>query len=575
MKFPDAFLDQVKASFRLSDYIGHTLQLKRQGGEYVGLSPFTKEKTPSFFVNDQKAFWCDFSSGKTGDIIDWLTGTEGLTFVEAVERLADEAGIPLPERDQRSTETDQRRQQLENVLGASQDYFMTSLRTSNQAIAYLANRGLAVPDCERFGIGFAPDIRTGLIDHLRARGLDSNTALAAGVAVLPEGQSRPYDRYRGRITFPISDVAGRPVSFGARALDPTAKAKYLNGPDTELFDKGRNLYGLDISRKLLAAGAGLLLVVEGYMDAVACLRAGIPACAPMGTSLTENQLDLLWRFHPEPTLCFDGDAAGRRAAARAMDLAVPKIGGGKSLRFSVMTGGKDPDEVLRRSGPEVLRAQLLKATPLAEAIFERERTAGPLDTPEQRAALRERLNAIVRLIRDKPLANEYRDAFRVRLEAARKRPASEMPASTASIASAQALRLSVPPRIRALAYWLLKDPARAINEIEALDEMGLGHDAVDPLVARAVTWLSVHDPNGEALTQHLHAIGLGEVVVGLCDPGHTLADPGAWLKAWRARVDYLKLEAEIRRVKTNLNGPDAMQRFLSLKAQRDQAKAAL
>ena len=313
MKFPDAFLDQVKGHFRLSDYIGRRIELKRQGREFVGLSPFNREKTPSFCVNDEKAFWCDFSSGKTGDIFDFIAETEGMSFVEAVKALAQEAGIPVPERDARTAAVDRRRKQLQDILEEAQRLFVENLRGPHgrEARQYLLNRGLAPEDCERFGVGYAMNGNTYLRDRLCIDlSLDQADVLAAGLLATADDRRPPYDRYRHRITFPIRDVSGRLISFGGRALDPNARAKYLNGPDTELFDKGRNLYGLDMSRKLLAAGPGPLLVTEGYMDVIACLRAGIAACAPMGTSLTEAQLELMWRHHPEPTLCFDGDAAG-------------------------------------------------------------------------------------------------------------------------------------------------------------------------------------------------------------------------------------------------------------------------
>lgn len=575
MSFPQSFLDQVKGSFRLSDYIGRSLQLKRAGREFVALSPFVKEKTPSFCVNDEKAFFHDFASGKHGDIIDWLVEHEGLTFVDAVKRLAHEAGLEVPERDARARQADDRRQYLERILGEAQNYFQGEIRAERGRTAreYLYGRGLTDRDIERFGIGYAPDSKTGLRDLLLARGYSYDDSLAAGVLALPEG-GHHMDRYRHRITFPISDVAGRPISFGARALDPTARAKYLNGPDTELFDKGRNLYGLDISRRILAAGVGPLLVAEGYLDVIACLRAGIAACAPMGTSLTEAQLELMWRYHREPTLCFDGDSAGRRAAARAIDLAVPKIGATRSLRFVTILNAKDPDELLRTRGADALRSQLMRAAPLVDSIFARERGATPLDTPEQRADLRERLRAIVRKIGDRDVSKEYAEAFKVRLDAMRKRPPNEAPAAPEAVESARALRSALPPTLRALAYWLVKDPERALDEIESLDR-GFGHEALDHLAREVVSWMMSGSVDGERLTQHLVALGLGEVVANLGDPEGRLADAEVWQRAWRARAEYLRLEAEIRRVKATINGPQALQEFMALKAQRDRAKAAL
>lgn len=577
MKFPDALLDQIKAHFRLSDYIGKRVELKRQGHEMVGLSPFNNEKTPSFCVNDAKAFWCDFSSGKTGDIIDWVVEAEGLDFVQAVKSLAHEAGIPLPERDARSQAVERRRQQLRDILQAAQDVFVENLRDGRQgAVAreYLERRGLSLDDCARFGIGYALDANIHLKERLiRDLHLDSPDIAAAGLLVTVDGRP-PYDRYRDRITFPIRDVAGHLVSFGGRALKAETKAKYLNGPDTELFDKGKNLYGLDMARKVLATGPGPLLVAEGYMDVVACLRAGIAACAPMGTSLTETQLDLMWRYHAEPTLCFDRDAAGQRAAVRAMDMAVPKLGAGRSLRFVTLVDAKDPDEVLRKRGADALRAQLTKAVPLVSAIFERERNLEALDTPERWANFRERLRAIVRKIGDRSLSGEYGQAFRERIEAMRKRP-SDAPASAESMAAARSLREAIPPAVRALAYWLVKDPARALDDIEHIADTGFGHEGLDRMANEALAWLMTNDPDGERLAQHLHAVGMGELVVSLGDPRGLLADATEWRRVCWARMEYVRLDAEIRRTKAEINGPEGLRNFMALKAQRDRAKAAL
>lgn len=573
MKFPEAFIDELKARFRLSDYIGRTVALKRAGKEHVGLSPFNREKTPSFYVNDEKGQFFDFSSGKNGDLIDWLTKHEGMTFVDAVTRLAQEAGLPLPERDERSAEAERRRRTLEGWLGEARALFQDELRASGGAgaRAYLEGRGLTPEDWDRFGIGYAPPGSAWLREALARRGAPPGELVAAGLLINPDDGRPPYDRYRNRIMFPIWDAAGRIISFGGRALDPNARAKYLNGPDTELFDKGRNLYGLNLAKPILAAGPGPLVVAEGYMDVIACLRAGIASCAPMGTALTDAQLELMWRHHPEPTLCFDGDAAGQRAVNRAIDMAVPKIRAGRSLQFSIVVGGKDPDQVLREQGPDALRSQLASATPLAEAIFRREVAAGPLDTPERRAALRERLRKIVGAIGDRDLAREYGETFRSKLGALRQRPASAQPAAATSLEAARSLREAVPPVRAALAYWLVKDPSRAFDVIEDMD---LGHPALKPLVDAVLDWALAGGGDDESLARHLNAQGLGPLLATLADPGGLLADPKAWMSAYLRLYDYLRLERAVQETKARLT-PANMTHFLALKAQRDAAKKAL
>ena len=281
VRFDDNFLDELKSRLRLSDVIGRTVKLKRQGREFVGLSPFTKERTPSFFVNDDKGFFHDFSSGKHGDLITFLQETERLSFVEAVERLASEAGLALPEPDPRAAEADKKALGLIDWLEAAAAWFEAELRrpAGREARDYLARRGLPEDQWKRFRLGYAPGGRSGLKDYLIAKGALPQQLIEAGLLIAPDDGGAPYDRFRERIIFPIADGRGRIVSFGGRALDPEAKAKYLNGPETPVFHKGRVLYGLAEARKLMHAAGddAALVVVEGYMDVIACQRAGVAA----------------------------------------------------------------------------------------------------------------------------------------------------------------------------------------------------------------------------------------------------------------------------------------------------------
>lgn len=432
MRFDDRFLEELKSRLRPSDVVGKTVKLRRQGREYAGLSPFTKEKSPSFFVNDDKGFYHCFSSGKHGDIISFLQETERLTFSEAVERLAAEAGMALPEPDARAAQDDRKRAGLGDWMELAAAWFEAELRrpVGKDARAYLDRRGLPEDQWSRFRIGFAPNGRTVLKDYLVAKGAKPGDLVEAGLLIAPEDGGAPYDRFRDRIIFPITDTRGKVVSFGGRAMDPNARAKYLNGPETSLFHKSRVLYGLYDARKLLHAAQAAaptepaqMLVVEGYMDVVACQRAGLPAVAAMGTALTEEQMEALWRLHPEPTLCFDGDKAGQRAASRAIDRALPLLKPGRSFRFSIVSGGKDPDDVLREQGPAALKAQVSQTTPFVEALFVRERDLEPLDTPERKAGLKQRLRAAAATIADKDLAAAYKDDLYAKLDLLFPKPA--------------------------------------------------------------------------------------------------------------------------------------------------------
>ncbi|HET9159272.1 MAG TPA: DNA primase, partial [Caulobacteraceae bacterium] len=512
MRFDDRFLDEIKSRVRLSDVIGRTVKLRRQGREFVGLSPFTKEKSPSFFVNDDKGFYHCFSSGKHGDLIGFLQETERLSFPEAVERLANEAGVPMPAVDPRGIEEEKKRASLGDWLETAAKWFEAELRrpAGAEARAYLIKRGLPESEWGRFRIGLAPAGRTALKDYLIAKGARPGELVEAGLLIAPEDGGAPYDRFRERIIFPIGDARGRLLSFGGRALNPEAKAKYLNGPDTSLFDKGRTLYGLAEARKVLATAepnsAPPLVVVEGYMDVIACQRAGIAAVAPMGTALTEEQMELMWRFHPEPTLCFDGDAAGQRAAVRSVERALPQLKPGRSFRFAIVQGGKDPDDVLREQGPAALKAQLSETVPFVERLFVTERDKEALDTPERRAALKARLRHAAGQIGDKDLAAEYRDELMRRFDALFARESAAAPVRTGrgwrrdprlpayvdapptpeGKRAARALSHSIDPLAAALVKGAINDPHCLDNHLEDVQRRGFGDPALDDLAREIV-----------------------------------------------------------------------------------------
>ena len=415
MRFDERYIEELKGRLRPSEVIGRTVKLKRQGREWVGLSPFTKEKSPSFFVNDDKGFFHDFSSGKHGDIISFLQETERLSFVEAVSRLAGEAGMALPAEDPEAAEREQKRQGLADWLGLAQKWFAANLRRSAGVATrdYLARRGLPEDQWERFGLGYAPNDREGLKSALVQRGARPGDLVEAGLLIAPEGGGAPYDRFRDRLMFPILDARGRIVSFGGRAMNPDDRAKYLNGPESPLFHKGATLYGLPEARRILGAASNsdqALIVVEGYMDVIACQRAGLPAVAPMGTALTEEQMAVLWRVSSEPVLCFDGDAAGLRAAYRAVERALPLLKPDRTFSFAMLSGGMDPDDLLREKGASALRDAMAATKPFARVLFEKEvAAAGPLDRPEREAGLLASLRKSAASIGDPDLSRTYKE----------------------------------------------------------------------------------------------------------------------------------------------------------------------
>jgi DNA primase len=417
MKFLPAFLEEIRARLPVSEVVGRRVKLRKQGREWAALSPFNAEKTPSFFVNDQKGFFHDFSSGKHGDIFDFVIETEGLSFPEAVERLAAMAGVPMPRQTNAEAEQEKKRASILDVLAAAARIFEANLQGSMGAKArlYLADRGLMPAAQQLFSIGFSSDEKFALRDALAERGVGVDQMIEAGLLVHGEGISVPYDRFRDRIMFPIHDRAGRVIAFGGRAMDPGAKAKYLNSPETALFRKGALLFNHHRARKP-AHDSGELIVVEGYVDAIAMSEAGFPnVVAPLGTALTPDQCALLWAIASEPVLCFDGDNAGRKAAFRAIETALPLIGADKSLRFALMPEGQDPDDLVRAGGREAVEGVLKGARPFAEMLFERECAGHRLDTPENRAALERRLSDAVATIADETLRKHYSADMKRRL----------------------------------------------------------------------------------------------------------------------------------------------------------------
>jgi DNA primase len=418
MRFTPQFLEELRARLPVSEVVGRRVKLKRAGREWKGLSPFQQEKTPSFTVNDQKQFYHDFSTGKHGNIFDFVMETEGVSFPEAVERLASMAGLPVPAATPDAARHEQRRKTLYDVMELAAKFFADTLASRHGAKArgYLGDRAISPSVQVQFRIGYAPGERFALKEHLGSHGIPVEDMVEAGLLIAGDDIPVPYDRFRDRVMFPITDMRGRVIAFGGRALEKDVPAKYLNSPETPLFHKGDNLYNL-ASARLAAHNGSSLVVVEGYVDVIAMVGAGFAgSVAPLGTALTENQLALLWKMADEPILCFDGDKAGQKAAWRAADLALPHLKPGKSLRFALLPEGQDPDDLARSGGRSAIEEVISAARGLAEMVWSREIEAGSFATPERRAALEARINELTNGIRDEVVRRYYRQDLAERLQ---------------------------------------------------------------------------------------------------------------------------------------------------------------
>ncbi|URD61304.1 DNA primase [Sphingomonas sp. KRR8] len=417
MTLSPAFLDELRARTLLSAIIASQVKLTRAGREYKGCCPFHDEKTPSFYVNDEKAFYHCFGCGAHGDAIRFLTEQRGLPFMDAVKELADKVGMQVPAPDPRAQEKASRAATLHDVMAAAQLWFAEQLQKdeAGEARAYVKKRGFSSLTVQRFGIGFAPDGRTRLKAALKEQGEDK--LVDCGLLIRPEKPNKEaYDRFRGRLMIPIRDARGRVIGFGGRIIG-TGEPKYLNSPETVLFDKGRTLYNIDRASPA-SRQANRIIVVEGYMDVIALDQAGIAeSVAPNGTALTEAQLAILWRLDPAPILCFDGDAAGQMAAIRAALRALPHLAPERTLRFVALPAGQDPDDLIKAGGRAAIDAVLAEPEPLVDRLWRHEFDATPLSTPEERAGLKQRLLAHATAIGDRSLSQLYREEWLGRFDA--------------------------------------------------------------------------------------------------------------------------------------------------------------
>ena len=511
MALSPQWLDQLRTRVTLSSVVMRTTKLQRAGREWRACCPFHDEKTPSFYVNDQKGFYHCFGCGAHGDVIRWMTDQRGMQFLDAVKELAVQAGMEMPAPDPREAQRAKKRAGLHDAMGAAQEFFVAELASPRGTAAreYLAQRGFSEAICREFGFGYAPDDRQAMAKALHA--LPPPLLVEGGLRIAIDGKD-PYDRFRDRLMLPIHDVRGRVIAFGGRILTAKEGApKYLNSPETPLFDKGRTLY--NIHRAGAAARkADRIVVVEGYMDVIALANAGIAeGVAPLGTALTENHIAELWRHAPAPVLCFDGDAAGQRAVRRAIERALPLLRPGHTLRIAWLPSGLDPDDLIKAKGVAAFEQVLENAQPLLEALWTLEARAAPLDTPEAKAGLKARLMAHIEAIEEPDVRALYRRdlldrfsafAFPPRSKGGGKQPfqpqrqwrrdapeplSPELTRRLANLSQGGARQRLLAEVVQQLAAFpeLVEAHRNALNELGEIDPAAIS--LIDPVMERAQT----------------------------------------------------------------------------------------
>jgi DNA primase len=544
MRYGQGLLEEILRRTDIVQLVGRRVKLQRRGRAMWGCCPFHKEKSPSFKVENERRTYKCFGCGAGGDAFKWLIETEGLTFPEAVERLAGEAGVELPKWTPDDEARETRRKSLYEIAELACLFFEAQLRSraGAEARAYLASRGLDDAAVQRFRLGYAPDTHTALMDHLRAKGVSLDDMVAAGVARGPDEGRAARDFFYDRLMFPITDPRGRVVAFGARALLADAKPKYLNTGETTLFSKGHLLYNFATARTA-ALKAGTIIVAEGYVDVIALVRAGFEASvAPLGTALTEDQLTLLWRTAAEPILAFDGDEAGLKAAHRAAHLSLPHLKAGQSLRFAFLPAGEDPDSLIRGQGAAAMRRVLDAAEPLSLVLWRAETEGKDFSTPERRAGLERALAEIVSRIGDRTIADYYRREFdnkvfeafkrRIRRAGADKRPGKARPGSMRQDAFNGAATLeTVSPAVRnsmlarsgrigvlrvkekEIASLLLQAPEIALSHGEILAALPFSEPLLDRLRHELLNLAASGSRlESQRLEDHLVRSGMAELV---------------------------------------------------------------
>ncbi len=616
-QFPESFLEELRNRLSLPGLIGRHVRLTKRGRDYLGLCPFHNEKTPSFHVYDDH-YHC-FGCGAHGDAIEFLKAKSGLSFPEAVEQLASEAGLAVPEQRPEDRQRDQQAASLSSALEECAKWFQGQLEATvgREAKAYIGRRGLKPDTVARFRIGYAPGAarggpRTALKEAMLARQVPEALLIESGMLIKPDDGGPSYDRFRNRVMFPICDRRGRVIAFGGRALDPDAPAKYLNSPETPLFHKSHTLYNIAIAREA-AREAGTVLVAEGYMDVIALAQAGFGhAVAPLGTALTEEQMALLWRMAAEPVLCFDGDKAGLKAALRAVDRALPLLEPGKSFRFALLPAGQDPDDLVRAAGPQAMEAVLAQAVPLAEMLWRKETEGQPIDTPERRAALEQSLKQAAFRIKHPGVQTHYRDHLRERLRglfapARPSRPPGPGQVRGSRWPGPQGERWTggrpgfgrpigdaAPPteapdrREKAILLGLLRHPWLVDDHAETAARLTFPNPVLDSLKTRILEEASRHAGlDGDGLATHLMGQGLKDQLDLVFGEEHRVVEPFTRAETPRDKVErgwfqavqryrLTELEKELAAAQAELAddmSPDAWRRFSALQAEVGAARS--
>jgi DNA primase len=508
MALPPNFLDELRARTPIRALIGRSVKLTRSGRETKGCCPFHGEKTPSFYVYDDH-FHC-FGCGEHGDVITFVMKTTGASFMEAVETLAGEAGLEVPKASPQAAQAEARRADIAEVLEAAGKLYQTWLfePQGGAALDYLRGRGLSDETIRKFGLGWSGDGRSVLAAGLRGQGIKPEQLIEAGL--MKQGDHGPVDMFFSRVMFPITDRRGGMISFGGRIMGD-GQPKYVNGPETAVFSKRRSLYGLNFARDAVRKGAALI-VVEGYMDVIALAQAGFGGVvAPLGTALTEEHLDEIWRLSPEPVICFDGDSAGRRAALKTVDLALAALAPDKSLKFLSLPEKEDPDSLVRREGAAAFRARLESAKPISAALYDMLAEGQTRTTPEARAGFRQRLIEVSGRIPDKGLASEYRAMLLDRFFAERRngkggkpvKPPAFAPAAGPVDAQDSNLR-----RARLLLAALLRYPALVPDVEETFARVALPQTEAKVREALSSFVASAKHLDTESLFTHLSELGL-------------------------------------------------------------------
>jgi len=577
MALPPAFLDELRARTPLSALIGRKTRLAKSGRNWKGCCPFHGEKTPSFYVYDDH-FHC-FGCGAHGDAVTFVMRAEGASFPEAVERLAAEAGMDVPKPTAREVEREQRARDQHAIMDLAARWFSGRLREAEGAPAldYLRRRGLGEDTIARFGLGWSGPGRGALTAMMKAEGVEAGELVELGLLREGEGGEAPKEFFFNRVMFPIRDRRGRTIAFGGRILGD-GQPKYINSPETPLYRKRFALYGLDLAREAAFRGAKVV-AVEGYMDVIALHQAGFGgAIAPLGTALTEEQLQEIWRLSEEPLLCFDGDAAGARAAGRAAELALTQLAPERTIRIATLPAGEDPDTLILKGGPQAFQAVLDAARPLDEALFSLIAETSRGTTPEQRAALRNRLDAAARTIPDKALAAEYRRALFDRFFAQNRRPGGKAPPRMTRPRPAIAPGGARPEQARILLAILLRHPFMLPQVEEPLASLDLpaGHAAL--LRDAFLAWQGTAERlDAEELIAHLRHSGFEDALAWItrsdglplaarAEAQPSEAEDGFWHFFLRLRGEGALLEdqREAQRVWTETNDPAAQQRLIRL-----------